>query len=206
MFFFPFIWKDYICQWHTSRDSGLFFFALLNSDRQNPPELCFVPLWLSVVRCKVSEMVLLTEHQHISPHAHLLVFQVLNLSSVVTISLAVAEDLEPWHANGVNHWTAIGKELHVSHLKHSISYQHSYDFYLTAHRDAQENLWRKKYLQHTAIVSKAFELISDAHAKLLGTSFHWAANHQAVAWLKYVQRAGDGGEGHGTHKDGHFLV
>lgn len=173
---------------------------------KTPPELCFVPLWLSVGWCKVSEMVLLTEHQHIAPHAHLLVFQVLNLSSVVTISLAVAEDLEPWHANGVSHWTAVGKELHVSHLKHSISYQHSYDFYLTAHRDAQENLWRKKYLQHTAIVSKAFELISDAHAKLLGTSFHWAANHQAVAWLKYVQRAGDGGEGHGTHKDGHFLV
>lgn len=106
---------------------------------KNPPELCFVPLWLSVVWCKVSEMVLLTEHQHIAPHAHLLVFQVLNLSSVVTISLAVAEDLEPWHANGVSHWTAVGKELHVSHLKHSISYQHSYDFYLTAHRDAQEN-------------------------------------------------------------------
>lgn len=174
--------------------------------KKNPRALLCATLIVSSVMSVMSEMVLLAEHQHIAPHAHLLVFQVLNLSSVVTISLAVAEDLEPWHANGVNHWTAVGKELHVSHLKHSISYQHSYDFYLTAHRDAQENLWRKKYLQHTAIVSKAFELISDAHAKLLGTSFHWAANHQAVAWLKYVQRAGDGGEGHGTHKDGHFLV
>lgn len=129
------------CFFPLHRDSGLVFSALLNSDRQKPPRaLLCVTLWLSVVWCKVSEMVQLTEHQHIAPHAHLLVFQVLNLSSVVTISLPVAEDLEPWHANGVNHWTAIGKELHVSHLKHSISYQHSHDFYLTAHRDAQENL------------------------------------------------------------------
>lgn len=62
------------------------------------------------------------------------------------------------------------------------------------------------YLEHAAIVSKAFEVIGDAHSKLLGSRFHGAANHQAVSWLKHMQWAGDGGEGHGAHKDGHFLV
>lgn len=49
--FFPFIWKDYICQWHTSRDSGLFFFALLNSDKQKPPRalLCATLIVSSVM-------------------------------------------------------------------------------------------------------------------------------------------------------------
>lgn len=61
-------------------------------------------------------------------------------------------------------------------------------------------------LQHTAVVSKAFEVIGDAHAELLGARLHGSANHEAVAWLEHMQWAGDGGEGHGAHKDGHFLV
>lgn len=64
----------------------------------------------------------------------------------------------------------------------------------------------RTYLKHAAIVSEAFEVIGDAHAELLGSRFHGAADHEAVPWLKHMQRAGDGGEGHGAHKDGHFLV
>lgn len=62
------------------------------------------------------------------------------------------------------------------------------------------------HLQHAAVVCKAFELISYAHAKLLGARLHRAADHEAVPWLKHMQWAGDGGKGHGAHKDGHFLV
>lgn len=35
--------------------------------------------------------------------AYLLVFQVFHLGSVVAVSLAMAEDLEPRHADGVNY-------------------------------------------------------------------------------------------------------
>lgn len=62
------------------------------------------------------------------------------------------------------------------------------------------------HLQHAAIVSKTFELIGYAHAELLGACLHGAADHEAVTRLEHMQRAGDGGEGHGAHKDGHFLV
>lgn len=48
--------------------------------------------------------------------AHLLVFQVFYLGGVVAVSLAVAEDLEPRHTDGVDHWPAVREKLHVSHL------------------------------------------------------------------------------------------
>lgn len=64
----------------------------------------------------------------------------------------------------------------------------------------------RTHLQHAAKISKAFQLVRYAHAELFGPRFHGAPNHEAVAWLKDMQRAGDGGEGHGAHKDGHFLV
>ena len=55
-------------------------------------------------------------------------------------------------------------------------------------------------------VSSPFDIISDAHAKLLGARLHGAPDHEAVAWLKHVQGAGDCGERHGADKNGHFLV
>lgn len=61
-------------------------------------------------------------------------------------------------------------------------------------------------LQHAAVVGEAFEVISDAHAELFGARLHRASDHEAVARLEHVQGAGDGGEGHGAHEDGHFLV
>lgn len=74
-------------------------------------------------------------------------------------------------------------------------------------REREENkLMRDTHLQHAAVVGKTFELISYAHAELLGARFHGATDHEAVARFKHVQRAGDGGEGHGAHKDGYFLV
>lgn len=48
---------------------------------------------------------------------YLLVFQVFYLGSVVAVSLAVTEDLEPRHADGVNDWTTVRKKLHFSDLK-----------------------------------------------------------------------------------------
>lgn len=53
--------------------------------------------------------------------AHLFVFQVFYLGSVVAVSLAMAEDLEPRHTDGVDHRTTVRKDLHISHLKDSLS-------------------------------------------------------------------------------------
>ncbi|KAF3843595.1 hypothetical protein F7725_002444, partial [Dissostichus mawsoni] len=39
---------------------------------------------------------------------------------------------------------------------------------------------------------------------MLGARLHGAADHEAVARLEHVQRAGDGG-GHGAHEDRDFL-
>ena len=61
-------------------------------------------------------------------------------------------------------------------------------------------------LQQAAVVGEAFEVVGDAHAELLGARLHGAADHEAVARLEHVQRAGDGGEGHGAHEDRDFLV
>lgn len=49
--------------------------------------------------------------------AYLLVFQVLDLGSVVTISLTMAEHFEPSHADGVHHRTTIRKKLHIPDLR-----------------------------------------------------------------------------------------
>lgn len=108
--------------------------------------------------------------------AYLPVFQVLDLGGVVAVSLAVAQHLESGHADGVHHGAAVGEELHIPHL------------------------------QHAAVVGEAFEVVGDAHAELFGARLHGASDHEAVAWLEHVQGAGDGGEGHGAHEDGHFLV
>lgn len=62
------------------------------------------------------------------------------------------------------------------------------------------------HLKHAAIVGEAFELIGYAHAELFGTSLHGAADHEAIARFKHMQRTGDCGEGHCANKDGHFLV
>ncbi len=62
------------------------------------------------------------------------------------------------------------------------------------------------HLQHATVASKAFELISYAHAELLGARLHGASDHETVTRLKHMQWAGDGRKGHGAHKDGHFLV
>lgn len=117
---------------------------------------------------------------------------------MVAVSLAVAEDLEPRHADGVHNRTAVGEKLHISHLKRSQAQ------YLCSERGKPGNT--RTYLKHAAVVSEAFEVVGDAHAELLGARLHGAADHEAVARLEHVQRAGDGGEGHGAHKDGHFLV
>lgn len=155
--------------------------------------------------------------------AHLLVFQVLYLGGVVAISLAMAEDLEPWHTNGVDHWTTVRKELHISHLKEEIlscTYTDKILFECIQRSEMRKSVTGKlanewhpvtaldanTYLQHAAVVGKAFELVSNAHAELLCARLHGATDHEAVAWLKHMQRAGDGGEGHGAHKNGHFLV
>lgn len=55
-------------------------------------------------------------------------------------------------------------------------------------------------------MGEAFEVVGYAHAELFGARLHGASDHEAVAWLEHVQGAGDGGEGHGAHEDGHFLV
>lgn len=86
---------------------------------KNLCDMCLRAVW-----CKVSEMIS-SDRQHIHSamlSAYLSVLQVLYLGSIVAVSLAVAEDLEPWHTNSVNHWTTIRKELHISHLKHSLSW------------------------------------------------------------------------------------
>jgi hypothetical protein len=45
-----------------------------------------------------------------------------------------------------------------------------------------------------------------AHAKLAQAGLHTLANHEAVAWLKDVQGAGDGGEAERAHKDGDVVL
>ena len=112
----------------------------------------------------------------ISQYTHLLILQVLNLGRVVSVSLTVAQHFEAGHSNGVDHGPPIGEELDIPDL------------------------------QHAAIVSETLQLISDAHAKPLGSGLHGAADHEAVAWFEDVQWTGDGGEGHGAHKDWYFLV
>lgn len=80
-------------------------------------DICLAAAWwkVSVMACCD------THHAHADfLTAHLLVFQILDLGGVVAVSLAVAEDLEPRHADGVNHRTAIWKELHVPYLKDSL--------------------------------------------------------------------------------------
>ena len=42
------------------------------------------------------------------------------------------------------------------------------------------------------------------HAKPFGASFHSSSYHKPIAGLKDVERTGHGGEGHGTHEDGHI--
>lgn len=51
-----------------------------------------------------------------------------------------------------------------------------------------------------------FQFVRNAHAKLLGSCLHGPANHQPVAGLEYMQRAGDCGKRHGADKDRNFLV
>ena len=41
------------------------------------------------------------------------------------------------------------------------------------------------------------------HAKSLGASFHASPYHEPVAGLEHMERAGNRGEGHSTHEDGH---
>lgn len=49
--------------------------------------------------------------------SYLLVFQVLDLGSVVAVSLTMAEHFEPGHADGVHHRTTIRKKLHITDLR-----------------------------------------------------------------------------------------
>lgn len=101
-----------------------------------------------------------------------LVLQVFDLGRVVAVSLAVAEDLESRHADGVDNRAAIGEKLHISHLqKISVS--------LRGRRSRKEGRPgdARTYLQHAAVVGKAFEVIGDAHAELLGARLHGAADH-----------------------------
>lgn len=62
------------------------------------------------------------------------------------------------------------------------------------------------HLQHTAIICKSLQIISNTHAKLFRPTLHGTSDQEAVARLKHVKWAGDCGKGHSAHKDGHFLV
>lgn len=53
---------------------------------------------------------------HVLLSAHFIVLQIFNLCCVVAISLAMADDLEPGHTNGVDNGSPIRKKLHISHL------------------------------------------------------------------------------------------
>lgn len=46
-------------------------------------------------------------------------------------------------------------------------------------------------------------LSRQTHAESFGASFHTSSYHKPIAGLKDMERAGDCGEGHGTHEDGH---
>lgn len=54
---------------------------------------------------------------HVLLSAHFIVLQIFNLCCVVAISLAMADDLEPGHTNGVDNGSPIRKKLHISHLR-----------------------------------------------------------------------------------------
>lgn len=45
--------------------------------------------------------------------------------------------------------------------------------------------------------------VTDAHAKAPGARLQAAADHEAVAGLKHMQRAGQGGVSHGADEHGH---
>lgn len=135
--------------------------------------------------------------------AHLLVFQILDLGSVVAVSLAVAENFEPRHADGVDHRAPVWKKLHISHLEEDLDLV---CLYLTSYSRIRCDTDTHTHLQHTAVVGKAFEIVGYAHSELLGAGFHGASDHEAVTRLEHVQWTGNGGEGHGAHEDRHFLV
>lgn len=61
-----------------------------------------------------------------------------------------------------------------------------------------QKLWSRSYLP--------FQFVRNAHAELLGSCLHGPANHQPVAWLEYMQWAGDCGKRHSADKDRNFLV
>lgn len=51
-----------------------------------------------------------------------------------------------------------------------------------------------------------FEIVSQTHAEAVGARLHASPNHQSIAGLEDVERAGHSGEGHGAHKYRHILV
>lgn len=71
--------------------------------------------------------------------------------------------------------------------------------------DWEDSRWYGASLDASSHFSP-FEVVGQTHAEAFGSRLHASANHQPVAGLEDVQRAGHGGEGHGAHKYRHFLV
>lgn len=126
----------------------------------------------------------------------------------------MAEHFEARHADRIDHRATIREELHVSHLQHAAvigkpDKSSATRRYFTHHLLSPAWSYTGCEKGSEAQSSRShlpFQLVRNAHAELLGSRLHGSANHQPVAWLKYVQRAGDCGKCHGADEDGNFLV